>query len=186
MSNCGHGHVIPNPNGSKARCGGPRVCSLCAMDQAALIAQGAHPAVQPLRRVILESPYAGDVEANVAYARRALRDSVMRGEAPIASHLLFTQPGVLVDDDPIERWMGINAGLAWGVVAQATVVYADRGISRGMEHGIKMAHAEGREVEVRYLDRAAESRDIDRAQVPPEKSLAGANAGEGIAPKGAL
>jgi hypothetical protein len=28
------------------------------------------------RLVILESPYAGDVEANVAYARRCLRDSL--------------------------------------------------------------------------------------------------------------
>lgn len=105
-----------------------------------------------LRRVILESPYAGDVDENLAYARRALRDSVMRGEAPIASHLLFTQPGVLDDENPIERWMGINAGLAWGPWAQATVVYADRGISRGMQHGIRLAHAEGRDVEVRYLD----------------------------------
>jgi hypothetical protein len=42
-----------------------------------------------MRWVILESPYAGDVEANVAYARAAVRDSLMRGEAPIASHLLL-------------------------------------------------------------------------------------------------
>ena len=32
------------------------------------------------RLVILESPYAGDVPANVAYARACLRDSLMRGE----------------------------------------------------------------------------------------------------------
>ncbi|TFV91398.1 hypothetical protein [Blastococcus sp. CT_GayMR16] len=25
----GHGHVIPNPDGSKARCGGPALCSVC-------------------------------------------------------------------------------------------------------------------------------------------------------------
>ena len=36
----------------------------------------------------LESPYAGDVAANVAYARRCLADSVARGEAPLATHLL--------------------------------------------------------------------------------------------------
>lgn len=35
-----------------------------------------------MRRVVLESPYAGDVEKNVAYARLALRDSIQRGEAP--------------------------------------------------------------------------------------------------------
>lgn len=106
------------------------------------------------RRVILESPYAGDVEANVAYARAALRDSLTRGEAPIASHLLYTQPGVLDDTDPDERAMGIEAGLAWGCEAAATVVYADRGVSRGMRYGIERAEAEGRVVEFRWLEDA--------------------------------
>lgn len=104
-----------------------------------------------MRRVILESPYAGDVDANIAYAREALRDSLIRGEAPIASHLLYTQPGVLDDSDPIERQMGIEAGLSWGAEAEATVVYADLGISRGMSYGIRRAVDEGRAVEYRYL-----------------------------------
>ena len=105
-----------------------------------------------MRRVILESPYAGDVEANVAYARRALRDSLLRGEAPIASHLLYTQDGVLDDTIPDERARGIEAGLCWGTEAAATVVYVDRGISRGMEFGIARAEREGRPVEYRHLD----------------------------------
>ena len=104
------------------------------------------------RRVILESPYAGDVERNVAYARAALRDSLMRGEAPIASHLLYTQPGVLDDLDPAERTMGIEAGLAWGHEAAATAVYRDHGISRGMRYGIERAEREGRPVEFRWLE----------------------------------
>jgi len=105
-----------------------------------------------MRRVILESPYAGDVEANVTYARRALRDCLKRGEAPIASHLLYTQEGVLDDTKPDERSLGIEAGLAWGAEAAATVVYADRGISTGMSYGIRRAVREGRAVEYRYLD----------------------------------
>ncbi len=105
------------------------------------------------RRVILESPYAGEVEANVAYARATLRNSLLRGEAPIASHLLYTQPGVLDDDVPEERALGIEAGLAWGHEAEATVVYADRGISRGMRYGIERAEREGRVVEFRWLER---------------------------------
>jgi len=104
-----------------------------------------------MRRVILESPYAGDVEGNVTYARRALRDCLLRGEAPIASHLLYTQPGVLDDDIPPERNLGIDAGLAWGSDAEATVVYIDRGISRGMEYGIERAEREGRVIEYRKL-----------------------------------
>jgi hypothetical protein len=104
-----------------------------------------------LIRVILESPYAGDIEANVAYARAAMRDCLLRGESPIASHLLYTQPGVLDDGVPEERSLGIEAGLAWGAEAQKTVVYTDRGISRGMWYGIERAEKEGRPVEYRTL-----------------------------------
>ena len=57
-------------------------------------------------RVILESPYAGDIERNVAYARMAVRDSLAKGEAPIASHLLYTQEGILKDEVPEERQWG--------------------------------------------------------------------------------
>ncbi|WP_245467950.1 hypothetical protein [Mesorhizobium sp. M6A.T.Cr.TU.017.01.1.1] len=104
------------------------------------------------RLVILESPYAGEVERNVAYARAALRDCLKRGDAPAASHLLYTQPGVLDDDDPAERATGIGAGLAWGRKAEATVVYTDRGVSKGMAQGIARALAEGRPVEYRRLE----------------------------------
>lgn len=103
------------------------------------------------RLVIVESPYAGDINRNVAYARAALRDCLLRGEAPIASHLLYTQPGVLRDEIPEERQHGIQAGLAWGRVAEATVVYQDLGLSRGMEYGIAAAAQAGRPIEYRSL-----------------------------------
>jgi hypothetical protein len=32
--NTGHGHVYPRPDGMKARCGGPALCSTCAADAA--------------------------------------------------------------------------------------------------------------------------------------------------------
>lgn len=104
-----------------------------------------------MKLVILESPYAGDIDANVEYARACVRDSLSRGEAPIASHLLYTQPGILKDDVPAERQWGIDAGLAWGTVAQATVVYMDRGISNGMSYGIAAAKEAGRPIEYRVL-----------------------------------
>ena len=104
-----------------------------------------------MRRVIIESPYAGDVDRNVAYARAAMRDCLNRGEAPYASHLLFTQPGILDDDDPEERTWGIEAGLLWGESAEATVVYTDLGISRGMRLGQERAHAARRPVEHRTI-----------------------------------
>ncbi len=104
-----------------------------------------------MRKVIIESPFKGDVDANIKYARAALRDSLLRGEAPIASHLLYTQDGVLDDEDPTERAHGIDAGLSWGSVAEATVVYIDRGMSSGMRYGVERAEAEGRPVEYRRL-----------------------------------
>lgn len=107
-----------------------------------------------MKLVILESPYAGDVEANVEYARRCVRDSLSRGEAPIASHLLYTQPGILDDEVPDERTWGINAGLAWRRVADASVVYTDRGITDGMRFGIKAAEDSGISVEYRTIEAA--------------------------------
>lgn len=107
-----------------------------------------------MRLVIVESPYAGDVEANVAYARRCVRDSLSRGEAPIASHLLYTQPGILDDGVPDERQRGIEAGLAWRTVAHASVVYVDLGISPGMEYAIIAAQDAGVPVEYRSIGKA--------------------------------
>jgi hypothetical protein len=103
--------------------------------------------------VILESPFAGGVDRNVAYARLCLRDCLLRGESPIASHLLYTQPGVLDDNIPEERQLGINAGLEWGRVAEKSVIYTDLGISGGMKYGITRAEKEGRPVEFRNLPR---------------------------------
>ena len=105
-----------------------------------------------MKLVIIESPYKGDVERNKKYARRALRDSLSRGEAPIASHLLYTQPGVLDDDIPTERQWGIDAGLAWHAASNVTtVVYEDYGISSGMQYGIDCADKFGNSIERRKI-----------------------------------
>lgn len=102
-----------------------------------------------MRRVILESPYAGDVKANVEYARKCMAHCLRMGDAPFASHLLYTQ--CLDDTKPLERALGIKAGLDWGMVADLTVVYVDRGISGGMVQGIERAIAENRPVQFRSL-----------------------------------
>jgi len=104
-----------------------------------------------MKLVILESPYAGDVLKNIQYARRCVRDSLLRGESPIASHLLYTQDSILNDNNPEERQLGIDAGLAWKSVAEATVVYADLGITDGMHYGIRQARKQGIKVEIRHL-----------------------------------
>jgi hypothetical protein len=102
--------------------------------------------------VMIESPFAGDVDTNIRYARACMRDSLKRGESPFVMHLLYTQEGILDDDDPEERNLGIAAGLAWGKHASKTVVYTDLGITPGMEIGIQRARDEGREIEYRELE----------------------------------
>ena len=102
-----------------------------------------------MKRVIIESPYAGDIDNNVSYARLCLKDSLMRGEAPIASHLLHTQ--VLDDTIKEEREMGIKAGLEWLRVAELMAVYTDLGISQGMKSAINEASIEGIQIEYRTI-----------------------------------
>lgn len=113
-----------------------------------------------MRRVIVESPYAGPDEQTIArnesYARAALSDCLARGESPFASHLLYTQPGVLDDGDPYERERGILAGFAWGETAEAIAVYIDLGNTPGMKQGIIHYQRLGIPIEYRSIPGWAE------------------------------
>ena len=92
-------------------------------------------------RVILESPFAAaspdEAKRNRTYLFRAMMDSLGRGEAPFASHGVY--PFLLDDLDPVERGIGLAAGWAWIGVADLMVVYADLGVSPGMQQGIDRA-----------------------------------------------
>ena len=120
--------------------------------------------------VIIESPFAGrtdgEVEENIAYARLALADCLLRGEAPIASHLLYTQ--VLTDTVLEEREIGITAGLAWYATGAKAVVYTDRGVSAGMERGVDQALGFGCAVEYRTIGR----RGADHHQLANDAQVA--------------
>lgn len=116
------------------------------------------PKASARRRVVVVSPYRGVDAAttlrNVVYLRRCLRDALLRGEAPFASHGLYTQPGVLNDAAAAaaaERELGMAAGLAWQDGAEAIVVYTDYGMSSGMESDIAHAATRGLLVESRQI-----------------------------------
>lgn len=70
-----------------------------------------------MRRIVIESPYAAPtpegIARNLRYLRACMRDSLLRGEAPFASHAIYTQPGMLRDEIQAERDWGIEAGFAW-------------------------------------------------------------------------
>lgn len=88
-----------------------------------------------MKRVIIESPYRGANQSerlrNVSYLKRCIRDCIMRGESPYASHGLL--PGALDEDQAEERLRGIEAGYEWWFVAELIVFYVDYGWSSGMK-----------------------------------------------------
>ena len=53
MTDKGHGHVVPRKDGIKARCGGPALCSKCAMEQVRLDATAIPVHFVPIRETIL-------------------------------------------------------------------------------------------------------------------------------------
>jgi hypothetical protein len=102
--------------------------------------------------VVLESPFAGDIERNIRYARACMHDMLVNfNEAPYASHLLYTQEDVLDDDIPEERKHGIDAGLAFKSICPKSVFYTDFGISRGMQYALDYCKEHGKEWEMRTL-----------------------------------
>jgi hypothetical protein len=66
------------------------------------------------------------------YLRACMRWCLLNGYAPFASHGLYTQPGVLRDEVPGERKMGIEAGFAVGKLLPFRFVFTDLGLSPGM------------------------------------------------------
>lgn len=59
--------------------------------------------------VYIASPYAGDVEGNVAFAKAACRLAMEQGDTPVAAHLLY--PQMLDDAVPEQRELGLRMGL---------------------------------------------------------------------------
>lgn len=101
------------------------------------------------RVVYMASPLSGDIESNLAYARDCLWDSLIRGEAPFAPHLIYTQ--VLNDENEDERKQGMDAGNAFLRRCDALVAYVDKGWSRGMLEEKRLAQELGIAVEERRI-----------------------------------
>jgi len=106
-------------------------------------------------RVLVETPHtapsAAAIGLNQIYGREALRDSLLRGEAPMAAQQLYGQTFVLDNDDPTERKIAISAGHSWLPMIDKVVVYTDRGISVEMRETILRAEELGVPVERRSV-----------------------------------
>lgn len=86
--------------------------------------------------VYICSPYAGDIEANIAAARRYSRFAVDVGYIPIAPYLLF--PQFLDDENPKERELGLFFGNALMSKCSEVWAFGSR-ISEGMKAEINRA-----------------------------------------------
>ena len=86
--------------------------------------------------VYIASPYSGDVERNVAFAKAACRYAMNQGVTPIASHLLY--PQMLDDGVPEERKLGTDMGLRILKVCEEVWVCGSE-LSSGMEQEIRVA-----------------------------------------------
>ena len=86
--------------------------------------------------VYICSPFAGDIEKNVAAARAYSLFAVEQGYIPIAPHLLF--PQFLNDTDQRERELGLFFGNAIMSKCSEVWVFGSH-ISSGMEAEIKRA-----------------------------------------------
>ena len=97
--------------------------------------------------VYICSPFSGDVETNVANARRYSRYAVDKGYIPIAPHIFFTR--FLDDRNPKDRELGLFMGHVMLTKCVELWVFGDR-ITPGMEREI--AKAGERAMPIRYFD----------------------------------
>ena len=82
-----------------------------------------------MKLIYVASPYAGDVEKNTEFAKRACRHVMEQGHAFFAPHLLY--PQLLDDSVPAERQAGLDMGVAMLTRCDELWCYGDH-ISCGM------------------------------------------------------
>jgi len=111
-------------------------------------------------RVVIETPFRAVDNSTkkmyTAYARRAVMDSLARGESPIAFHQWFTK--FLDDASEAQRETSIMLSQEWMESAELVAVYADHGVSDGMVQGIQFAAHKGIPLVWRYLFKSSQSK----------------------------
>lgn len=93
-----------------------------------------------MKIIYVASPYAGDIQKNMEFAKRACRHVMNEGHAFFAPHLLY--PSLLDDSQPRERQLGIDMGLAMLERCDELWCYGDH-ISHGMMQEISEADSLG-------------------------------------------
>ena len=89
-----------------------------------------------MKLIYVASPYAGDIEKNTEFAKRACRHAMGEGHVFFAPHLLY--PQLLDDSNPQERQAGLDMGLVMLPRCDELWCYGDH-ISLGMHLEIEEA-----------------------------------------------
>jgi len=89
-----------------------------------------------MKLIYVASPYAGDIERNMKFAKEACRLVMNEGYAFFAPHLLY--PQVLDDGCPEERQLGLDMGKKMLTSCDELWAFGDF-ISPGMKDEIDMA-----------------------------------------------
>ena len=92
-----------------------------------------------MKLIYVASPYAGDIEQNTEFAKRACRNVMNEGHAFFAPHLLY--PQLLDDSNPQERQAGLDMGLAMLPRCDELWCYGDRsshGIHLEIEEAVRL------------------------------------------------
>lgn len=100
-----------------------------------------------MKLIYVASPFAGDMEQNIEYAKQACRAVMESGHAFFAPHLLY--PSILDDTVPEERQLGIDMGLSMLSRCNELWVFGET-ISAGMQAEIQEAQRIG--IPVRRMD----------------------------------
>lgn len=114
--------------------------------------------------VYIASPYAGDVEANVSFAKTACRYAMEQGATPLAVHLLY--PQMLDDHVPAERESGIQMGLRVLEACDELWLCGDR-LSQGMR--AELAAAEQLGIPVRRVMNIPQ--DVPKQLSEPQRGM---------------
>ena len=112
---------------------------------------------QPRKAVIVLSPFMAEDPALAMkmqrYAARAIKDSLMKNEAPLASYVFYSD--ALSPKNPIERDIGLQAQLTWLKGCDILAVYMDFGITPAMQVVINNAMLKVKRIEYRTIGNVA-------------------------------
>ena len=102
--------------------------------------------------VYICSPYSGNIDRNVKWARRYSRFALEQNTIPITPHLLY--PQFINDNDPVERHLACHK-INYVLIGKCEELWVfGRNISTGMEYEISVAQK--RKQKIRYFTEECE------------------------------